>query len=279
MTDLTSPVRDADPGFDNVATALTIAGSDSGGGAGIQADLKTFAACGVFGTSVLTLVTAQNTQGVQTISILDEPLVRQQFNSVVDDLAPQAAKTGALGNGQMIQVVADMVNQQPVDPLVVDPVMISKHGQPLMAEEAYSMMREMMLPHAELVTPNRFEAGALGDMRRVETVKQMKEAARRIHGHGADTVVVKGGHFDRIVRDIFYDGTGFVEFGADRVDTDRLHGSGCTFSAAITAGLTRGESMVDAIGAARDFITEAIRAAPDVGEGVGPVNPMYRLWS
>lgn len=262
-----------------VPCALTIAGSDSGGGAGLQADLKTFAACEVFGTTVVTLVTAQNTRGVQEIGMMAHDLVRAQYGSVMDDLKPSAAKTGALGNEEMIETVADMYQQRSVNRLVVDPVMISKHGQPLMAESAYSVMRELMLPHADVVTPNRFEAAALGDARKVETVNEMKEVARRIHGCGADSVVIKGGHFDRIARDIFYDGTGYVEFGADRVDTDRLHGSGCTYSAAITARLADGESMVDAIGFARQFITGAIDAAPDIGGGVGPVNPMHQLWS
>ncbi len=262
----------------DVPVALTIAGSDSGGGAGIQADLKTFAAHEVFGTSVLTLVTAQNTRGVQQISVLSDSLVRTQFESVVHDFDPPAAKTGALGNQEMIETVADMLNRRSVDRLVVDPVMISKHGQPLMAEDAYATMRELMLPNADVVTPNRFEAAALGDVRKVETVNEMKEVARRIHDFGADAVVVKGGHFDKIARDIFYDGTGYVEFGADRVDTDRLHGSGCTFSAAITARLATSMSLVDAIGDARQFITGAIDNALDVGDGVGPVNPMHQLW-
>ena len=260
-----------------VSVALTIAGSDSGGGAGMQADLKTFAACGIYGTSVVTLITAQNTRGVQGIEVLDGGTVGRQYASVVDDLRPSAAKTGALGNAQMIQTVADLLTDRPVDPLVVDPVMISKHGNPLMDEGAFSTMRDVLLPHAEVVTPNRFEAAALSGQRQVESLESMKEAARRIHDRGAEHVVVKGGHFDRIVRDILFDGTGFVEFGADRVDTDRLHGSGCAFSAAITARLSTGESVVDAIGFARRFISGAIEAAWSVGEGVGPVNPSQAL--
>ena len=259
--------------------ALSIAGSDSGGGAGIQADLKTFAAHRVFGTTVVTLVTAQNTCGVQGIEVMDASAVRSQFESVVGDLQPVAAKTGALGNAAMIETVAELVQQRPVDDLVVDPVMISKHGQPLMAEEAYAVMREVMLPHAEVVTPNRFEAAVLADGQKVESVASMKEVARRIHDFGASQVVVKGGHFERIARDILYDGTGFVEFGADKVDTDRLHGSGCAFSAAITAALARGHSVVDAIGVAREFISGAIDGAHGVGGGVGPVNPMHQYWS
>ncbi len=258
--------------------ALTIAGSDSGGGAGIQADLKTFAALGVFGTSVLTLVTAQNTRGVQQISMLDKELVKAQFDSVVSDLTPRAAKTGALGQASMIVTVADLVERRRLPHLVVDPVMISKHGQPLMDEGAFKVVRDVLMPHATVTTPNRFEASALIGGGRVETVAQMKEAARRIYDFGARQVIIKGGHFDKIVRDILYDGTGFVEFGADRVHTDRLHGSGCTFSSAITARLSRGDDVIDAIAKARQFITEAIESAPKIGEGISPVNPMHRHW-
>lgn len=263
---------------EKVPVALTIAGSDSGGGAGIQADLKTFAACRVFGTSVLTLVTAQNTRGVSDIQVMDRAVVRAQFKSVMDDLEPRAAKTGALGNGEIIATVADMLEKRPIEGLVVDPVMISKHGHPLMVEEDYAVVRDKLLPHAFLVTPNRFEASALTGKERVETVPSMKEAAKRIHDFGAKHVVVKGGHFEKIVRDIYYDGTGFVEFGADRVNSERVHGSGCVFSAAITARLAQDESLLDAIGFAREFVTGAIANAPEVGGGISPVNPMHQYW-
>lgn len=258
--------------------ALTIAGSDSGGGAGIQADLKTFAACQVFGTTVLTMVTAQNTQGVDYIEMLDSDVVQAQFNSVIGDLSPRAAKTGALGTGFMIEAVAQMLEKRPIERLVVDPVMISKHGQPLMDESAFEVVRDVLLPHSLVVTPNRFEAAALIGGKRVETVPAMKEAAKRIHDFGAPNVIIKGGHFDKIVRDIFYDGSGFVEFGADRIDSKRLHGSGCTFSAAIAARLAKGDSLVDAIAFARNFITAAIDHAFDVGHGIPPVHPMHGYW-
>lgn len=273
MSDQDEKQHDSD-----VPVALTIAGSDSGGGAGAQADLKTFAACEVFGTSVLTLVTAQNTRGVQEIEVLDGELVADQFDSVIDDLAPSAAKTGALGNAEMIRTVARILRDRAPERLVVDPVMISKHGQPLMAEEAYAVMRERMLPRADIVTPNRFEAAALADVDSVESLASMKEAARRIFEFGAGCVVVKGGHFQEAARDVMYDGSGFVEFEASKIETDRLHGSGCTFSAAMVARLARGASVMEAVGFAREFITGAIEAAPDVGDGVGPVNPMYETW-
>lgn len=264
----------------DVPLALTIAGSDSGGGAGIQADLKTFAACRVFGTSVLTLITAQNTVGVSAVSILDEEIVAGQFAAVMADLPPGAAKTGALGSREMIAYIAGLLDKNSIDQLVVDPVMISKHGAPLLPEEAYPVLRDRLLPHALVVTPNRFEASALtGGKITVETVPSMKEAAKRIYDFGARRVVIKGGHFDKIVRDIYFDGSGYVEFGADRVDSPGVHGSGCTFSAAITAALARGQGLLESVGFAREFISGAIEKAPRIGKGIAPVNPMHEYWS
>ena len=259
--------------------ALSIAGSDSGGGAGIQADLKTFAAYKTFGTTVVTMVTAQSTSAVDAIQVLDPQLVRQQYQTLLADLPPMAAKTGALGNDQMVCGVASMLADDPIENLVIDPVMISKHGHPLMDESVFETVGERLLPHGLIATPNRFEAQALSGMERVETPAQMREAARRIHDRGPKSVVVKGGHFDRIVRDIFYDGSGFVEFGADRIDSERVHGSGCTFSAAICAGLANGHSLTDALGQARDFISRSIDTAPPIGGGVSPVHPLHQLWS
>ena len=258
--------------------ALTIAGSDSGGGAGIQADLKTFAACGVHGTSVVTLVTAQNTRDVSAIEILPTTIVRQQYASVVADFEPRAAKTGALGNAHMIHAVTEILSDRTLRPLVVDPVMISKHGDPLLPESAQQTLRDELLPHAFLTTPNRHEAEALSG-RSVRSLSSMKEAAKRIYDLEVEHVLLKGSHFEDVVRDILYDGTGFVEYGADRVDSDRLHGSGCVFSSAITARLAAGEKLPEAIGFARDFITEAIETAPRVGHGINPVNPMHDCWS
>lgn len=257
--------------------ALTIAGSDSGGGAGLQADLKTFAACGVFGTSVVTLITAQNTRGVSALEMLPEPLIRAQYAAVVDDLTPLAAKTGALGSEKVIHTVADCLQEKPVGRLVVDPVMISKHGDPLMPESAQRAIRDRLLEGALLATPNRHEAEALCG-RSVGSVDTMKEAAKRIHDFGVEHVLIKGAHFDKIVRDIFFDGTGFIEFGADRVDTERVHGSGCVYSSAITARLALGDELADAIGFAREFISAAIAEAPLVGGGISPVNPMFEQW-
>jgi len=258
--------------------ALTIAGSDSGGGAGIQADLKTFAACKVYGTSVITLITAQNTQGVLGLEVLSDSMVTQQFEAVMVDLKPVAAKIGALGNERMISVVSEMLTERPIARLVVDPVMVSKHGDPLMAATAFKIFAINMLPHALLVTPNRFEAGALCG-RRVEGPTSMKEAAKAIFDLGAKNVLIKGSHLEKVARDYVYDGTGFIEFGADRVDSERVHGSGCTHSAAITARLALGDSLESSIEFAREFISGAIEKAPEIGEGISPVNPMHAMWT
>ncbi len=260
------------------AVALTIAGSDSGGGAGIQADLKTFAASKVFGTSVLTLVTAQNTQGVTAVEMLPDAVIRAQFEAVMSDLNPTAAKTGALGNDRVIGLVAEMLDDRPIEKLVVDPVMVSKHGDPLMPEQAVKAFIALMVPRAMIITPNRFEARALIG-RDVDDVRDMQEAAKRIFDMGAPAVLIKGGHLDHIVRDILYDGTGFTEFGADRIRSPRVHGSGCTFSAAITAKLAEGATIEAALEYARDFITKAILMAPEIGEGISPVNPMHSVWN
>lgn len=257
--------------------ALTIAGSDSGGGAGVQADLKTFAACKVYGTSVLTLVTAQNTRGVSELQMLPEAILRAQFDAVRGDLAPAAAKTGALGSDATIGIVAELLRDRPIERLVVDPVMISKHGDALMSQAAQKSLAQKMLPLALLVTPNRFEAESLSG-RTVEGPSSMKDAAKAIFDRGARHVLMKGSHFDSIVRDLFYDGTGFIEFGADRVDSERVHGSGCAHSAAIAARLARGDSLLDAIAFAREFISNAIEKAPEIGGGISPVNPMYETW-
>lgn len=257
--------------------ALTIAGSDSGGGAGVQADLKTFAACEVHGTSVLTLITAQNTQGVGAIELLPEALIRAQFAAVASDLPPAAAKTGALGSQAIIGTVRELLEEHPIERLVLDPVMVSKHGHPLMDERTQRVLRDQLLPHALIVTPNRFEAQAM-IQREVEGVSSMKDAARRIFDFGPRYVLLKGSHMDHIVRDLLYDGTGFVEFGADRVDSKRVHGSGCTFAAAITARLAHGDAVEDAVAFAREFISEAIARAPALGHGISPVHPMHKHW-
>lgn len=273
------PFQYAAPPVYTPPVVSTIAGSDSGGGAGIQADLKTFAAMRVFGTSVVTLITAQNTRGVQKIEVLDQDLIRGQFAAVNDDFEVAATKTGALGSERIIEVVAELVSTAELKNLVVDPVMISKHGHPLLPESAHRVFIERMLEPAAIVTPNRFEAEVLSG-RRVEGVATMRDAARAIFDRGARAVVIKGPHLDgKVVRDIFYDGSGFLEFGADKLDSKSLHGSGCAYSAAICARLAHGDSIEEALNYSRLFISGAIEMAPDLGHGVSPVNPMHEVWT
>ena len=252
--------------------ALTIAGSDSGGGAGIQADLKTFHHFGVYGTSALTLITAQNTLGVREVHLLPPELVAKQIAAVVEDFDVRAAKTGALGSEELIAAVATGAEKHAIPNLVVDPVMISKHGDLLLPERAVETLKRRLLPRAALVTPNLHEAAVLLG-RAVETEARMRDAARAACALGAAAVLVKGGRLpgDDAV-DLFYDGTEFVRLAVPRVDTRHTHGTGCTYSAAITALLARGETLVDAVDQAKDFISRAIASATRLGHGRGPVN-------
>ena len=252
--------------------ALTIAGSDSGGGAGIQADLKTFHHFGVYGTSALTLITAQNTLGVREVQLLRPELVAKQIEAVAGDFELCAAKTGALGSEELIEAVAASVSEYAIPNLVVDPVMISKHGDRLLAKGAVDALLRLLLPRAALVTPNLHEAAKLLG-RPVESEDQMRDAARSVHDLGAAAVLVKGGQLPgEEAVDILYDGSEFVRLAAPRIDTPHTHGTGCTYSAAITALLARGETLVDAVRQAKDFISRAIASAPGLGHGHGPVD-------
>jgi hydroxymethylpyrimidine/phosphomethylpyrimidine kinase len=240
--------------------ALTIAGSDPSGGAGIQADLKTFHQFGVYGEAVLTLITVQNTAMVSRVEMLPEDLVLEQIAAVLADIPPQAAKTGALGTPAMVRAVARAAATFSFR-LVVDPVMVSKHGAPL-GGGAW----EDLLPHAALVTPNLPEAEALTG------TADLRAAAVRLVEMGARAALIKGGHSDGDALDLLYDGVEFTEFPAPRIDTRHTHGTGCTYSAAITAGLASGLPLRDAVARAKRFITEAIRTNPGLGAGCGPVN-------
>jgi hydroxymethylpyrimidine/phosphomethylpyrimidine kinase len=256
--------------MDMIPVALTIAGSDPSGGAGIQADLKTFHQLGVYGTTVLTLVTVQNTKRVQRVEPLSVELVEEQLDAVLDDIPPNAAKTGALGNEEIIAAVARKADGFRF-PLVVDPVMISKHGMPLMTERARAALAQRLLPHASLVTPNLHEAGVLSGMSVMDLVT-MQEAARRIASLGAKAVLIKGGHLAGDAVDVLFWQGGFRHFSAPRVSTRHTHGTGCTYSAAITAGLATGLALPQAIERAKRFISCAIESAPGLGGGCGPVN-------
>ncbi|MDE2321553.1 MAG: bifunctional hydroxymethylpyrimidine kinase/phosphomethylpyrimidine kinase [candidate division NC10 bacterium] len=254
-------------------TALTIAGSDSGGGAGIQADLKTFAALGVFGTSAITSVTAQNTVGVQGVHDLPSEFVGRQIDSVLEDIEIDAAKTGMLSNAAIIEVVATKVTAHAITRLVVDPVMVAKSGAPLLQPRAVKALVERLLPLALVVTPNVPEAEVLWEQR-IVGLAEMREAAQRIHSLGPRYVVLKGGHLGIRAIDLLYDGSTFTMLDAERIDTPHTHGTGCVFSAAITAELAKGSPVPDAIAAAKRFITTAIRHGFRLGKGFGPTDPM-----
>jgi len=251
-----------------IPVALTIAGSDPSGGAGIQADLKTFHQLRVFGTAAITLITVQNTTRMSRVETLDPTLVSEQIDAVLEDLRPRAAKTGALGTAAIIEAVAACGLDCP---LVVDPVMIGKHGAPLMDLAGREALRRVLLPKAALITPNLDEAAALAGIP-VENFDQMRDAAVRIARLGAPAVLIKGGHLKDDAVDLLYHDGDFTELRAARIDTPHTHGTGCTYSAAITAFLARGYPMVEAVTRAKRFIDEAIRTNPGLGAGSGPVN-------
>ncbi|HKV87594.1 MAG TPA: bifunctional hydroxymethylpyrimidine kinase/phosphomethylpyrimidine kinase [Candidatus Dormibacteraeota bacterium] len=255
--------------------ALTIAGSDSGGGAGIQADLKTFAALGVHGTSAITAITAQNTVRVTDVLELPPALVRAQIAAVVEDIGVAAAKTGMLSSSSIIQAVADAVRAFGIEKLVVDPVMVAKGGASLLRDDAVDALRRSLLPLATVITPNLPEAEVLVG-RPIRSLDERREAARDLVAMGARIAVVKGGHAPGDVTDVYFDGTEVVELPGRRIETRNTHGSGCVFSAAITAGLATGLDPLDAVKAAKAFITDAIEAALELGHGHGPVNPAFR---
>jgi len=250
--------------------ALTIAGSDPSGGAGLQADLKTFHQFGVYGEAVVTLITVQNSVRVSRVEVLAPELVVEQITAVLEDIPPAAAKTGALGSAEVVRAVAQAAERFAF-PLVVDPVMVSKHGLPLLPENAITAIRDSLMPRAALFTPNVPEAEALTGIA-IHTIEDARRAAARLVEMGARAVLLKGGHMAGAADDLFFDRSEWQEFPAPRLATPHTHGTGCTFSAAITAGLARGDSLPDAIARAKRFIHEAIRTNPGLGRGSGPVN-------
>jgi hydroxymethylpyrimidine/phosphomethylpyrimidine kinase len=257
-----------------IPRALTIAGSDSGAGAGIQADLKTFAALGVYGLSAITAITAQNTLGVTAVEELSPAIVEAQIDAVMEDFSPDAAKTGMLSSPAILEAVAGRVRKWNLR-LVVDPVMVAKGGDALLRPEAVAALRTALLPLAEVVTPNLPEAEVLTG-HSIATLDEMRAAAREIRALGPRHVVIKGGHRAAEPVDVYFDGERFVELRAERIETPHTHGTGCTFSAAITAYLARGASVEEAVRGAKDFITGAIRAAPGIGHGHGPVGHFWQ---
>jgi len=250
--------------------ALTIAGSDPSGGAGIQADLKTFHQFGVYGEAVITLLTVQNTVRVDRVECLPARLVIEQLEAVLGDIPPQAAKTGALGNAEIVRAVAEAAARFSF-PLVVDPVMISKHGAALVSEEARAEIRDRLLAQAALVTPNFAEAEALAGVP-ISDLESMERAARRIMDRGARAVLVKGGHGAESATDLLVTPQGVLELPAPRIATPHTHGTGCTYSAAIAASLAQGLPLVEAVRRAKAFIHRAIETNPGLGRGSGPVN-------
>lgn len=257
--------------------ALTIAGSDSGGGAGIQGDLKVFFALGCHGTSALTALTAQNTVSVTGIHEVPADFVTEQIAAVASDIGIDAAKTGMLASAEIVTSVAKAVRTHDISNLVVDPVFVSKHGNHLLAADAVDALRYELFPLATLITPNLFEAGALLD-RDIPSLADARDAARELHRFGPRAVLVKGGHLDdEEAVDVFFDGSSMTEVTGPRYDTDDTHGTGCALSAAICARLAAGETLFEAVRQGKSFVSGAIRRSLRLGKGFGPVNPGWEL--
>jgi len=269
---ITSDAPPPSPTGRTVRIALTIAGSDSGGGAGIQADLKTFHQFGVFGTTVVTAVTAQNTLGVTAWEPVSLGLVRRQLEALVADLPPHAVKTGMLGSAELVAAVADGIQAHGLPNYVLDPVMVATSGDRLLHADAESLIVERLVPLATVVTPNRDEAQIL-TQRSIDSTDDMVEAGRALLAKGARAALVKGGHVaGASVVDVLVTAEGITRFTHPRIETRSTHGTGCTLSAAVAACLARGLSLRDAVEAALDFVHRAIATAPGLGAGHGPLN-------
>lgn len=261
-----------------VPVALTIAGSDSGGGAGIQADLKTFAFHCVHGTSALTCVTAQNTQGVNRVDAMPVAAVVAQIEAVVHDIGTQATKTGMLLNAEIINAVVSQVQGLNLDPLVVDPVMVSRTGDQLIDDQAVTSLREGLIPLATIVTPNRYEAQLLSGLD-IHTLDDMGRAAQRIHQLGAKAVLVKGGGMTGNLCgvDVWFDGAELYTLKTTWIETKNNHGTGCTLSSAIAANLAMGKNPLTAVQLAKEYVTTALQYALDIGQGYGSVGHFFAV--
>jgi hydroxymethylpyrimidine/phosphomethylpyrimidine kinase len=257
---------------------LTVAGSDSGGGAGIQADLKTITVLGGYGMSVITALTAQNTVGVQGVHAVPIEFIEQQLDSVLSDIGADAAKTGMLATPEIVEIVAAGIRKYDVRPLVVDPVMVAKSGDVLISEDARQTLKTRLLPLATVITPNLPEAEVLCG-HPVKTLDDMREASRKIHDSGPSYVVIKGGHLEGPAVDLLFDGSSFQTYDAPRLNQRNTHGTGCTFSAALAAILAQGLPIADAVDQAKKFITRAILAGLNIGTGHGPTNPYAHIQS
>lgn len=256
---------------------LTIAGSDSCGGAGIQADLKTFSALGTYGMSAITAVTAQNTTGVFGVRELEVEMVAAQINCIFEDIEVHAVKIGMVSGSEIIETISKCLLENRARNIVVDPVMVSKSKYKLLRPEACKALVRVLLPLADVVTPNIPEAEELVKGT-IKTVEEMKQAAREIYGLGARHILVKGGHLAGEAVDVLYDGDRMLLFEGPRIATQNTHGTGCTFSSAIAAYLARGYAMTEAIGAAKEYISTAIAHSLALGRGVGPTHHFYALY-
>ena len=259
-----------------VYRAMTIAGSDSGAGAGIQADLKTFAANGVYGSSILTAITAQNTQHVTDVLEMPVSLIKAQIDAVVTDIGTDAVKIGMLSSSSIIEIIVEQMKEHELNNIVVDPVMVAKGGDRLLREDAVDSLRTLLVPIATLVTPNIPEAQVLTD-KGIKNSDDARDAARDIFAMGPRAVVVKGGHLDGPASDIYFDGREFKIFESPRIITTNTHGTGCTFSSAIAAGLAKGMPIQESVAIAKEYVTGAIRHAVPIGRGHGPLNHFYHL--
>jgi len=251
---------------------LTIAASDSGGGAGIQADLKTIALMGGFGMSAITALTAQNTTGVKKIHKVPVSFIAKQIDTVISDLGVDAVKTGMLVNKRVIETVSHILKTHHITKVVVDPVMIAKSGVPLLAKGAHTALKKKLIPLAFIITPNLYEASILTG-KTIEKIYQMKEASKKIYQMGAQNVLIKGGHLIGKPVDILYNGKEFYEFETERINTNNTHGTGCTLSAALATEIAKGIPITRAAKHAKDFITTSIKFSLELGKGPGPVNP------
>lgn len=260
-----------------IKTALTIAGSDSSGGAGIQADLKTFSAHGIYGMSVITAVTAQNTQGVLAIQDIDQEIVEKQIEAIFEDLPVDSVKIGMVSKIETIQAIYNKLSYYQPAFIVLDPVMVSKSGHHLLKEESTNTLIELLLPLSTVITPNLPEAEVITG-RKIDTHEDMEVAAKQIYEMGPKNVFIKGGHLEEDATDILYDGAKFTYFKQQRIHTKNTHGTGCTLSSAIASNLALGFSMKKAVKKAKEYITMAIEHSLDIGKGAGPTHHFYQLY-
>lgn len=260
-----------------IPRALTIAGSDSGGGAGIQADLKTFTALKVYGLSVITSVTAQNTVGISSIHDLPTKFIESEFDTVMNDIGCDAAKIGMLSNKKIIQLIDNKIKKYKIKKTVLDPVMVSKSGTKLLKDSAISTLIRELIPEIHIITPNIPEAEVLSEIK-IKNVGDIKKAAEKIKKLGCDHVLIKGGHLNTPdAVDILYDGKNFIEFKSKKIKTKNTHGTGCTYSAAICSELAKGNSVVDSVKSAKIYVTKAIKNSLNIGKGHGPLNHFWAL--